>query len=82
MKYFRKNREPIPFLEDWWRDDEENGGFLREHGEFGRGRQWAVTISEGKMKSFWKMPENNPQIAKHVFFAIGISHKQVVSISR
>ena len=24
--------KPIPFLEDWWRDDEENGGFLREHG--------------------------------------------------
>ena len=60
MKYFRKNREPIPFLEDWWRDDEENGGFLKEHSEFGRGRQWTVTISEGKMKSFWKLPENNP----------------------
>ena len=38
MKYFKKNREPVPFLEVWRRDDEENGGFLREHGEFVRER--------------------------------------------
>ena len=38
MKYFEKIRKPIPFLEDWWRDDEENGGFVNKHGEFGRER--------------------------------------------
>ena len=35
MKYFEKKTEPIPFLEDWWRNDEENGGFVCENGEFG-----------------------------------------------
>ena len=30
MKYFEKNRKPIPFLEVWRRDDDENGGFLWE----------------------------------------------------
>ena len=35
MKYFEKKGEPIPFLEDWWRNDEENGGFVCENGEFG-----------------------------------------------
>ena len=56
MKYFEKNKEPIPLLEDWWRDDEENGVFENEHNAFGRGRQWTVTICEGKMKSYWKLP--------------------------
>ena len=37
-KYIEKMTKPIPFLEDWWRDDEENGGFLREHGGFVRER--------------------------------------------
>ena len=56
MKYFEKNRKPIPFLEVWSRDDEENGGFLREtrwvceRGEWTR--QWIVTMGEGKLKSF------------------------------
>ena len=30
MKYFEKNRKSIPFLEVWRRDDDENGGILRE----------------------------------------------------
>ena len=52
----RKIENSYLFLEDWWRDDEENRGFVSEHGEFRRGRQWTVTIYEGKLKSFWKMP--------------------------
>ena len=37
MKYFVKNKEPIPFLDVRWRDDEENGRFLWvKHGEFMR----------------------------------------------
>ena len=56
MKYFEKNKNSIPFLEVWRRDDEENGGFLRktqwvcERDEWTR--QWTVTMSERKLKSF------------------------------
>ena len=38
MKYIGNKRKPIPFLEDWWRIDEENEGFVSENGGFGRGR--------------------------------------------
>ena len=34
LKYIENKWKPIPFLEDWWRINEENGGFGR-----GRGRQ-------------------------------------------
>ena len=34
----KKKRKPIPFLEDWWRIDKENRGFVSENGGFGRGR--------------------------------------------
>ena len=37
MKYFEEKREPIPFLEDWWRDDDEKWSFVSENGEFGKG---------------------------------------------
>ena len=55
--------KPIPFLKDWWRDDEKNGGFLREHGESRRERngqdngqsRWAREIS----KVFENCPEND-----------------------
>ena len=58
MKYFENKRQSIPFLEDWWRIDEENGGFVSENGGFGRGRglqdnensMWC----KGKLKSFLK----------------------------
>ena len=56
-KYIEKMTKPIPFLEDWWRDNEENGGFVRTRwvwkGEEWT-RLWTVTMNEGKMKSFWK----------------------------
>ena len=38
MKYFENKRKVVPFLEDWRRIDEENGGFVSENGGFGRGR--------------------------------------------
>ena len=66
--------KPIPFLKELWRDDEENGGFLREHSESGRERngqdneqsQWAREI----WKVFENYPENDPHSAKHAFFAM------------
>ena len=36
MKYFEKLSKPIHFLEDWWKNDEENRGFLE--------RTWWVCI--------------------------------------
>ena len=36
MKYFKKIRKPIPFIEDWSWEDDENGGFWEKHGEFER----------------------------------------------
>ena len=38
MKYFEKKRKLIHFLDDWWRIDKENGGFVSENGGFRRGR--------------------------------------------
>ena len=38
IKYFENKRKPVPFLEDWGMIDEENGGFVRENCDFGRGR--------------------------------------------
>ena len=58
LKYFENKRKPIPFLEDWWRIDEENEGFVSENGGFGRGRggqDKVCTWSEGKLKSFRKL---------------------------
>ena len=37
-KYTEKEIELIPFLEDWLKNDEENGGFVCENDDFGRGR--------------------------------------------
>ena len=36
VKYIEKEIELI--LEDWLRNDEENGGFVCEHGDFERGK--------------------------------------------
>ena len=86
MKYFEKKRKPIPFLEDLWRDCDENEGFLERTRWVWKGkertRHWTVTISEGKMKIFFEnCPENNPQSAKHTFFVTGMSRKQVTKSS-
>ena len=56
MKYFEKIRKPIHFLEDWWRDDEENGGFVNKHGEFGRGMDKTMNShnKRGKNEKFLK----------------------------
>ena len=56
MKYFEKNRKLIPFLEVWRKDDDENGGFLRETRwvceRDKRTRQWTIKVNEGKK---WKV---------------------------
>ena len=58
MKYFEKNRKPIPFLEVWRKDDDENDGFLRETWwvceRDERTRQWTVKVSEEKIEKFLK----------------------------
>ena len=58
MKYIKKNRKPIHFLEVWRRDDDENGGFLKETQwvckRDERTRQWTVKVSEGKTEKFFK----------------------------
>ena len=36
VKYIEKETKPIPSLEDWLRNDEENGGFMCENSDFGR----------------------------------------------
>ena len=58
MKCFKKNRKPIPFLEVWSRDDEENWWiFVRntvslwERDEWTR--QWIVKMNEGKLIFFF-----------------------------
>ena len=38
VKYIEKETKPIPFLEDWWRGEEQYGEFLFEHGVFERGK--------------------------------------------
>ena len=81
MKYFEKKRKPIPFLEDWWRIDEENGGFVSENGGFGRGRSGRDNETAHDARENWNFFENclgfNLICAKHTFFATGISRKQV-----
>ena len=56
MKYFEKKRKPIPFLKDWWRIDEENGGFvsekISEEGEADKTMKQHVT--RGKTENFLK----------------------------
>ena len=78
----RKRQNPYLFLEDWWRNDEENGGFVREHGDFGRGRDRQDYEQSQDAREKWKVLENclenNPHCAKHKFFVIGMSREQVV----
>ena len=58
MKYYEKNEKPIPFLEVWRREDDENGGFfflnetqwVCERDEWIR--QWIVKNVRGKTKNF------------------------------
>ena len=51
-----KSKEPIPFLDVWWRDDEENGGFFSETQwvceRVEQIRQWTVKNFQGKTKKF------------------------------
>ena len=54
MKYFEKYRKPIPFLEDWSRDDEEQWWILGETQRVcerdEQTRQGIVKVNEGKLK--------------------------------
>ena len=79
--YIEKKTKPIPFLEDWWGDDEKNGGFVSGNGGFGKGRDGQdyeqSQYARKKWKVFENCPENNPHYAKHVFFTTGMSHKLV-----
>ena len=64
-----KSKEPIPLLDVWWRDDEENGRFMwAKHSEFMREMNEQVNeqskMFKGKLKGF----KNCPKSAKHVFF--------------
>ena len=72
MKYFENKRKLIPFLEDWWRIDEENGGFVSENGCFGRGRDRQDNETARDVGENWKVFENclefNPICAKQAFF--------------
>ena len=56
MKYLEKIRKPIPFLEDWSWEDDENGGFLSETqwvcARDERTRQWTVKNVQGKNEKF------------------------------
>ena len=85
MKYFENKRKPIPFLENWWRIDEENEGFVSENGGFGRGRGGQDNEITCEVRENWKVFENclefNPICAKHAFFAIGMSREQLTKIS-
>ena len=54
-KYIEKMKKPISFLEDWWRDDEENGGFFREHNEFGRERNEQDNEQSQWAREKWKV---------------------------
>ena len=56
-----KSKEPIPFLDVWWRDDEENGRFLWvKHGEFVREMNGQDNkqskMFKGRLKSFKNYP--------------------------
>ena len=86
MKYFGNNRKPKHLLEDWWRIDEENGGFVRENGGFGRGRGGQDKVCGRDVRENWKVFENchgfKPICAKHMIFATGMSCEQVANMSR
>ena len=86
MKYFEKKRKLIHFLEDWWRIDKENGGFVSENGVFRRGRGGQDNETTRDARENWKVFENylefNPICAKHVFFATRMSCEQVTRSSR
>ena len=55
MKYFGNNKKPIPFLKDWWRIDEENGGFVSENRGFGRGRGGQGNEDARDARKNWKV---------------------------
>ena len=80
MKYFENKRKPIPFLEDRWRIDEENGDFVSENGGFGTRRGGQVNETASDVRENWKAFENrlgfNPICAKHAFFTTRISHEK------
>ena len=60
MKYILIVRKPIPFLEDWSWDVEENGGFGEKHGALERG-------SNGETRNSHKSSrENSKKILKIV----------------
>ena len=58
MKFIEKNRNPIPFLEDWSKDDEEHWWILRETRwvceRDERTRQWIVKTKRGKTEKILK----------------------------
>ena len=72
MKYFEINGKPIPYLEVWRREDDENGGFLIEN-KVGLWVRW----TDKTMNSQNERGINCPQSAKHAIFATKLSHEQV-----
>ena len=56
-----KSKEPIPLLDVWWRDDEENGRFMwAKHSEFMREMNEQDNeqskMFKGKLKGFKTCP--------------------------
>ena len=85
LKYIENKRNPIPFLEDWWRIDEENGGFVSDNGGFRRERGGQYKVCARNMRENWKVFENclrfNPVYAKHAIFATQLTREQVTKMS-
>ena len=55
LKYFENKRKPIHFLEDWWRIDDENGGFVSENGGFMSGRGGQDKVCARDAWENWKV---------------------------
>ena len=72
MKYFENKRKPIPFLENWWRIDEENEGFVSENGGFGKGevdKTMNKHVMRGKTEKFFKTVLNLTLFVQNTHFS-------------
>ena len=57
MKYIQKETRSILFLKDWWRNEDENGSFVCEHGDFVKGetnKTMNSHVMRGKNEKFLK----------------------------
>ena len=79
MKYIENKRKLIPILKDWWRINEENGGFVSENGGFGRERGGQDNEDAHDVRENWKVFENclgfSHICAKHVIFATSLTRE-------